>query len=531
MLKTNNRSLYIFIIGLIFNPLFSQECPPADTLVVSAVQNNWDFPTENEWGQVEIMTWNLKEFPYSNNTVNNVQEAIADILPDIIAFQEVNNGNAFFELANSLPAYEFVSSGSGLALAARRDVVGILNQSTLFPSSGYEFAWRFPFKVDLQWGCGLSSTTLSIIVVHLKAGSSSEDGDRRYASCEDLEDYVVSHPNDNIIILGDFNDEITDPENNNSLWPLVNSNSVQFTTESIANIDYYSTYPSWPSFIDHISVSEQLFDEMVESSIKTIRIDDYTGYTNFQNNFSDHRPVIWSFSLEELDVPIGLVINEIMQNPSAVSDTYGEWFEVTNIGDEVINLAGLIIHDEGSESHTINAPEGLFLSPQEFLVLGINDDILQNGGIIVDYEYSNFFLSNSWDEIIISHPAGIIIDQIAYDNGISFPDESGKSMELNSPFSDNILGENWTISTNQLQGGDYGTPGGPNITEGCSGGAGDGDVNDDGILNVLDLVSIIQFILGETDFNQYQLCTADKNYDSVINILDIVQIVSDILNN
>ena len=133
----------------------------------------------------------------------------------------------------------------------------------------------------------------------------------------------------------------------------------------------------------------------------------------------------------------------------------------------------------------------MFLSPQEFLILGINDDILQNGGIIVDYEYSNFFLSNSWDEIIISHPAGIIIDQIAYDNGISFPDESGKSMELNSPFSDNNLGENWTISTNQLQGGDYGTPGGPNITEGCPGGAGDGDVNDDGILNVLDLVSII----------------------------------------
>ena len=95
MIKINNQLLYIFIIGFVFNILFSQECPPADTLVVSAVQNNWNFPTENQWDQVEVMTWNLKEFPYSNSTVNNVQEAIADILPDIIAFQEINDGNAF----------------------------------------------------------------------------------------------------------------------------------------------------------------------------------------------------------------------------------------------------------------------------------------------------------------------------------------------------------------------------------------------------------------------------------------------------
>ena len=73
-------------------------------------------------------------------------------------------------------------------------------------------------------------------------------------------------------------------------------------------------------------------------------------------------------------------------------------------------------------------------------------------------------------------------------------------------------------------------PSAPNNTEGCSG-AGDGDMNDDGILNVLDLVSRIQFILGETEFSQSQLCSADKNYDSAMNILDIVQIVSDILDN
>ena len=219
-----------------------------------------------------------------------------------------------------------------------------------------------------------------------------------------------------------------------------------------------------------------------------------------------------------------------MQNPGVTSDTYGEWVEVTNIGNDVINLNGLILHEDGSESHTINVVGGLFLLPDEYMVLGINDDFLQNGGIIVDYEYTNFFLSNSWDEVIISHPSGIILDQVSYDNGISFPDESGMSMSLNLPLNDNSLGENWLISTNQLPSGDYGTPGLANTLDGCSG-AGDGDVNTDGILNVLDLVSIIQLILNEIEFTQPQLCSADNNYDLVINILDIVQIVSDILDN
>ena len=44
-------------------------------------------------------------------------------------------------------------------------------------------------------------------------------------------------------------------------------------------------------------------------------------------------------------------------------------------------------------------------------------------------------------------------------------------------------------------------------------------------------MSIIQFILGEIEFSQAELCSADRNFDLIINILDIVQIVSDILEN
>jgi len=55
----------------------------------------------------------------------------------------------------------------------------------------------------------------------------------------------------------------------------------------------------------------------------------------------------------------------------------------------------------------------------------------------------------------------------------------------------------------------------------------DGDVNYDGILNVVDLIAVINIILGDADSTS----SADVNNDGIININDIVQIVNWILAN
>ena len=56
-----------------------------------------------------------------------------------------------------------------------------------------------------------------------------------------------------------------------------------------------------------------------------------------------------------------------------------------------------------------------------------------------------------------------------------------------------------------------------------------GDVNQDGQLNVLDIVSTVAHILGNEQFNETQLYAADMNGDGFINVLDIVQMVNGIL--
>ena len=56
--------------------VFMQECPPSDTLSIYPAQNMWSIPVENQWDYIEVMTWNIKDFPIDDNTINYVNEII-----------------------------------------------------------------------------------------------------------------------------------------------------------------------------------------------------------------------------------------------------------------------------------------------------------------------------------------------------------------------------------------------------------------------------------------------------------------------
>ena len=52
--------------------------------------NQWDFPNINKLNGLEIITWNCEFFPTNgDSTINALSEAIIDLNPDIIAFQEI----------------------------------------------------------------------------------------------------------------------------------------------------------------------------------------------------------------------------------------------------------------------------------------------------------------------------------------------------------------------------------------------------------------------------------------------------------
>lgn len=154
---------------------------------------------------------------------------------------------------------------------------------------------------------------------------------------------------------------------------------------------------------------------------------------------------------------INIVINEIMQNPSVSDDANGEWFELYNRSGTTLDLSGWIIRDCDTDYHEISGD--LFIEPYSYIVLG--NSLTSNGGVHLDYQYSGISLGNSSDELLLISPWGLV-DSVAWDNGIVFPDPNGASMAFIEQPVDNANGENWFISSIQFGDGDYGTPGLPN---------------------------------------------------------------------
>jgi hypothetical protein len=124
----------------------------------------------------------------------------------------------------------------------------------------------------------------------------------------------------------------------------------------------------------------------------------------------------------------------------------------------VININGWTIKDAGTDNHTIsNVDLSVPILPGDFFVFARNADSTLNGGVVANYEYSNFLLSNSDDEIILTDQTGAIVDEVHYTNSWDFG--NGASMEIHDLNSNNNESENWFEATLSYGNSDFGTPG------------------------------------------------------------------------
>jgi PKD repeat protein len=158
-----------------------------------------------------------------------------------------------------------------------------------------------------------------------------------------------------------------------------------------------------------------------------------------------------------------LMITEIMQNPNAVADPAGEWFEVYNPTSAPINMNGWKIKDNAA-THTISG--SVIVPANGFAVLGYSSNSGTNGGYICNYQYgSAILLGNGSDFIVLFNSSNVKIDSVRYDGGPLWPDPTGASMVFTgTPSMDNNNYQNWiaaTVRENTFSGatGDQGSPG------------------------------------------------------------------------
>ena len=162
-----------------------------------------------------------------------------------------------------------------------------------------------------------------------------------------------------------------------------------------------------------------------------------------------------------------VVITEIMQDPASVADGLGEWFEVHNPGDAVVDLNGWRFVDSGSDSFTVMG--SVSIPAGGYAVLARHADPGIDGGLTVDYAYgTSMLLANSVDSIIAYNPANVEVDRVEWDGGATWPNPRGRgrSMQVDGDADlasvDNNDPNQWCRPSTVMANGDLGTPGAAN---------------------------------------------------------------------
>ena len=108
-------------------------------------------------------------------------------------------------------------------------------------------------------------------------------------------------------------------------------------------------------------------DVTVTVNAEDLDLGDYSDIITITSNDLENSVIEVPVTMSVL-YPVDQVITEIMQNPSAVQDSDGEWFEIFNNGEVGFDMNGWSIKDDGSDYHIISV--NISIQPGEYIVLG-----------------------------------------------------------------------------------------------------------------------------------------------------------------
>ncbi len=299
-IKMNNRIL-LCILLLIATVLSS--CGKNQSLTPPVIPDPvLEFGTDST---LDIVTWNLKEFPLDNNTITHLIHIIPQIQADIIAFQEIMDASAFYAMAQQISGYQALvynySGGWKLAYLYKTSNITVNSEYTIFTGESRPFP-RPPYILDLNF----NGSQYFVINNHFKAlGNNVVDYNdpwdeemRRIDASTMLEGYIQqNHPDDRVILLGDLNDQIQEPPATNVFMAFLDKpQSYYFVTMPIAQNPTPDTvsYPRYNSIIDHILITDELYSDFEASGsvCAALQVEEFMGGLSvYYNQISDHRPV------------------------------------------------------------------------------------------------------------------------------------------------------------------------------------------------------------------------------------------------
>jgi endonuclease/exonuclease/phosphatase family metal-dependent hydrolase len=290
----------IFVFALIFYIACSKE---------SMVTENSDVTLDDiqitRYGSdisFDIVTWNIEHFPKNKTyTIPYLKKIVNDIDVDLFAIQEIDDSELFYTLMDSLVEFDgFVSIlpsyGQRLGIIYKSDFISITDPFQIFVDDD----WAFPRPPLVTYVTVKKKNNtvfdFTLIILHLKAFGDEESEGRRREACLKLKNYIdtilLPSADKDVIVLGDYNDELTDPKPDN-IFQVFISDSLDYEFLTMVVADQPTYIGSYNSAIDHILISADSRSEFSGGNTQILNIDqEFSGYLNY---ISDHRPVLAQF--------------------------------------------------------------------------------------------------------------------------------------------------------------------------------------------------------------------------------------------
>jgi len=269
---------------------------------------------------LELATWNIRNFPADGAAADRVAMLLAAMELDFVAVQEVGDVDAWQTMVDGLNALSpypydtllspdeyFPDNYQKTGFLWRTDMIELVDATSLFVQDDYAFP-RPPLQGQFEvlhpggWALGFVA-----IVVHLKASQDLDSQQRRVAAVRRLTEHVdtlagfdgTPDPAETeVVLLGDFNDDLDDPLEENVFGPLLNApDHYQPLTRPLVDQGAYSILP-WHGFIDHLFITSDLLYEYAGGRTEVVGLDRTVelyglelGY-DYADAVSDHLPVV-----------------------------------------------------------------------------------------------------------------------------------------------------------------------------------------------------------------------------------------------
>ncbi|MFO7896715.1 MAG: endonuclease/exonuclease/phosphatase family protein [Candidatus Cloacimonadales bacterium] len=259
---------------------------------------------------LEVMSWNIQNFPKHPFAVELAARTILAIDADIVGLQEIQSGEDFTEMLKIMQQNAPEDNWQGyraqtdawdlnLAYFYKGSLLQQVKIYEIYPDPE-KYHQPFPRK-PLVMEFVYEKEDYYVINNHLKAKGGAEDKARRRAAVKLLKKYVDENLADQeLFIIGDLNDSITDEAQDNVFAELLaDSLNYRFADHDIALDPMQDwSYPYWKyrGQIDHIIITNELFAEFdsAGSEVRVIPIGKMMeGGDNARYKYlTDHRPVV-----------------------------------------------------------------------------------------------------------------------------------------------------------------------------------------------------------------------------------------------